>query len=611
MRSIDGKRQTDTTPMDIMSTSSKLGLFSFGEFIMKNSKRATEKHNGKECKRNVIICSEEKVLAAEDLSKRVGQKEGQHDIIKCKDREMFDPERLPFASFSTMYLLVDTGVASLILRKGRLHNSVYDYFEGLEASGKRVFVVNKFEEKNRMFNEVLYQLPGDCTKEMKDLTITCVPRHKPQLSQSESEPSWDSDDDMQTEGELPSESLGKATTEGTEDAYQLNPDALLNEGSVPDHEDLNCQIGSHCTMNIKKSSNQIVIAKQDGTENTINVNVVPGPSASKTLLVITTDPHNPELEKLLVHEIDAKKDVINIRLRSSDAQIVTVRAGSVVIEIDVDPGRALGHEWLESVVKDVFDGDLKSLIPEGTTLNMDVQSSLVVPIKSLGKLGDFVLANPENLHKNCVPSRKYEEKVKEVESLNKALLETKTSKKTPVPFQDMKTTISAGMLETVLEASINTGVKSDSGKFDPIDIAVSCVELIGQLSGQELWDYVIMHPLYFAADGPFYNQMKRDVGLEHDKHCRLPSFPDKTFFYNAKCDCLELCIDPHGHFSIGPDIAQRVNMDKITTAEEKLNVGKMDVKAMDVRPKVYRTKRETYGTRGKSTSKTGKGPVVA
>lgn len=52
-------------------------------------------------------------------------------------------------------------------------------------------------------------------------------------------------------------------------------------------------------------------------------------------------------------------------------------------------------------------------------------------------------------------------------------------------------------------------------------------------------------------------------------------------------------------------------MDKITTAEEKLKVGKMDVKAMDVRPKVYRTKRETYGTRGKSTSKAGKGPVVA
>lgn len=67
-----------------------------------------------------------------------------------------------------------------------------------------------------------------------------------------------------------------------------------------------------------------------------------------------------------------------------------------------------------------------------------------------------------------------------------------------------------------------------SGKFDPIDIAVSCVELIGLLSGQELWDYVIMHPLYFAADGPFYNQMKRDVGLEHDKHCILPSFPDKV-----------------------------------------------------------------------------------
>ncbi|XP_046542328.1 uncharacterized protein LOC124252714 [Haliotis rubra] len=574
--------------MEAMSTNSKSGVFSFGEFIMRNSKRATRTHNGRKCKRNVIICSKEKMSAAQELSKRFGQEGGQYDVIKCIDREMFDKERLPFSSFSTMYLLVDTAVASIFLRKGRLHNSVYDYFEGLEASGKQVLVVNKFEEKNRMFNEVLYQLPGDCTKEMKDITITSVPRHK---LESEAEPSLDSDEDTQTEDEGQSASLEEAISEGMKETHQ-------------DDELINCQIGTGCTMNIKKSSHQLVIAKQDGTENTVNVRVVPGPTASKVVLVITTDPNNPELEKLLVHDIDAKKHVINIRLRSSDAQIVTVREGSVVIEIDVDPGQTMEYQWLESVVKDVFAGDLESLIPEGTTLNIDVQSSLVVPVKSLGKLGDFVLDNQEDLHKNCVASRKYEEKVKEVESLNKALLREKTLRKKRMPTLDMKTDISADILETVLQEVISNGVKSESGDFDPVDFGVSCVELIGQLSGEKLWDYVIMHPWYFDADGPFYNQMKRDVGLEHEKHCILPSFPDKIFVYNGKSDSLELCVDPHGHFPINPGIADTLQMQKVTTGVEKLGVGEMELKGMDVRPKVYRKKPNVHGTSGTSLSKT-------
>ncbi|XP_067657177.1 uncharacterized protein [Haliotis asinina] len=592
--------------MEAMSSKSKSGVFSFGEFIMQHSKRATRKHNGTECARSVIICSEDKISDAEELSKRLGHG-GQYDVITCIDRDLFDPEKLPFSSFSAMYLLVDTVVASIFLRKGRLHNSVYDYFEELADSGRRVLVVNKFGEKNRMFHEVLYQLPGDCTKEMKDITLSRVPRHKLELSESDS--SLDSDEDTQTEDE------GHDDGQRMKGTRQPNPVTLLHERDIPDDELLNCQIGSGCTMNIKKSSHQLVIVKQDGTENTVNIRVVPGPTTSKVVLVITTDPNNPELEKLLVHDIDAKKHIINIRLQSSDAQIVAVREGSVVIEIDVNPGQTMEYQWLESIVKEVFTGDLESLIPEGTTLKIDVQSNLVVPVKGLGKLGDFVIANYDDLHKSCVTSRKYEEKVKEVESLQKALLEEKTLKKKRTPGLDsrmetvttMKSAISADMLEAVLQTVISQGVKSESGDLDTVDIGVSCVELIGRLSGQELWDYVIMHPWYFDADGPFYNQMKRDVGLEHGKHCILPSFPDKRFVYNGKSDCLELCIDPHGHLPIGPGIADTLQMEKVTTGVDKLDTGQPEVKCVDVRPKVYRKKQNVHGTCEKSFSKIRQG----
>lgn len=42
------------------------------------------------------------------------------------------------------------------------------------------------------------------------------------------------------------------------------------------------------------------------------------------------------------------------------------------------------------------------------------------------------------------------------------------------------------------------------------------------------------------------------------KHCTLPHLTGKTFVYSATSESLELCVDPAGHFPVGPDVEERV-----------------------------------------------------
>lgn len=48
------------------------------------------------------------------------------------------------------------------------------------------------------------------------------------------------------------------------------------------------------------------------------------------------------------------------------------------------------------------------------------------------------------------------------------------------------------------------------------------------------------------------------LGLMDGKHCTLPHLTGKTFVYNAASESLELCVDPAGHFPVGPDVEERV-----------------------------------------------------
>lgn len=48
------------------------------------------------------------------------------------------------------------------------------------------------------------------------------------------------------------------------------------------------------------------------------------------------------------------------------------------------------------------------------------------------------------------------------------------------------------------------------------------------------------------------------AGLMDGKHCTLPHLTGKTFVYSATSESLELCVDPAGHFPVGPDVEERV-----------------------------------------------------
>ncbi|XP_067655119.1 deubiquitinating protein VCPIP1-like isoform X1 [Haliotis asinina] len=107
--------------------------------------------------------------------------------------------------------------------------------------------------------------------------------------------------------------------------------------------------------------------------------------------------------------------------------------------------------------------------------------------------------------------------------------------------------------EALLESLKNQQTGSDS-----IDMSISSMALLAQLSGRDLWTYVSSQPHLFSVGGLFYKQVERDLGLAPGKHCTLPSLPGKVFRYNAEDDRLELCLEPHGHFQVEPDIERKV-----------------------------------------------------
>ena len=46
--------------------------------------------------------------------------------------------------------------------------------------------------------------------------------------------------------------------------------------------------------------------------------------------------------------------------------------------------------------------------------------------------------------------------------------------------------------------------------------------------GKDVWSYVQAMPNLFRAGGLFYEQVKRDLGLEDNKHARLPAIPGRV-----------------------------------------------------------------------------------
>lgn len=97
---------------------------------------------------------------------------------------------------------------------------------------------------------------------------------------------------------------------------------------------------------------------------------------------MTTDPRDQGLEERLEYTINQETEVINIKLK--DAAIVGVRRGSVIIEIQVQPGQNIGSVWLQAVVESILTEKVKECLPSGNRLTLDIESNVIVPLADLG-----------------------------------------------------------------------------------------------------------------------------------------------------------------------------------------------------------------------------------
>lgn len=112
-----------------------------------------------------------------------------------------------------------------------------------------------------------------------------------------------------------------------------------------------------------------------------------------------------------------------------------------------------------------------------------------------------------------------------------------------------------------------TSVSHDWNKFvenliksehDPLDAALVSFQIASSMSGLTPWEYSKTVPSLYEANGIFYQQMKRDVGLNGVKHGNLPMFPDKVFAYNPERDRIELCFEPYGHHQIEVGVEEKI-----------------------------------------------------
>ncbi|XP_066272769.1 deubiquitinating protein VCPIP1-like [Branchiostoma lanceolatum] len=97
-----------------------------------------------------------------------------------------------------------------------------------------------------------------------------------------------------------------------------------------------------------------------------------------------------------------------------------------------------------------------------------------------------------------------------------------------------------------------------------IDLQISSLSALAMLSGKDLWSFVQTMPQLFSREGVFTKKVEQDLGLSDGKHCTLPSFPGKTFMFNDQAGRLELCLEPQGHFPIGPGIDDVIAQNKQT-----------------------------------------------
>ncbi|XP_048237464.1 uncharacterized protein LOC124147219 isoform X2 [Haliotis rufescens] len=289
------------------------------------------------------------------------------------------------------------------------HSSDLILCKGFAEAGNRVFLINNLDDDHK-FKTLFYQLPQGCAKIYTEIVISQSPKNRawsPVMQEEEEEEKTMVDEEeewMEEEEDDIVDNVAKTVS-------MLDPDAdgtSEQKGKPAEgNNGVQClQFGSHCKMTISAQSNQLVIAKQDGSHNIVNISVEPSPSSSKMVVVMTSNPDNPDLEGLLVHEIDRDTDVLNISLTSLEAAIVGVRKGSVVMEIEVKSGQNMNPDWMSQVLQTILKDILTPDVLGETKLQVDINTLNVIPKE---KLGDYVLLlDPERKHETCVKKEKYQ-----------------------------------------------------------------------------------------------------------------------------------------------------------------------------------------------------------
>ncbi|XP_078481111.1 deubiquitinating protein VCPIP1-like [Ciona intestinalis] len=138
------------------------------------------------------------------------------------------------------------------------------------------------------------------------------------------------------------------------------------------------------------------------------------------------------------------------------------------------------------------------------------------------------------------------------------------------------------MLPMILKQPAQHGsvLQSISDTFQPSAPEIPLSEALKNIRTEQsrsiyktMWDFAVSQPHLFTPGGVFYRQFQSDIGLEHDKHCKLPLIPDKLFLYNRDEDRVELCLEPYGHFPVNQDVVEHLKQYEINQSAPQIRMG--------------------------------------
>ncbi|XP_067657303.1 uncharacterized protein [Haliotis asinina] len=351
-------------------------------------------------KANIIICSDNSLDEAHNLQ---NQQQTQHRIHVCRAVDDLTELSSDTQVYKEMWIIVDSHICDLFLRRRSFHAQVEDFFETFAIKSKVRLIKRLPDSEVSKFQSFRWQLPEQCVLEYTELDISSGLLSKEEFLMTRDGPRYQQD--LEKEDEY-SESRARDSEDESGDG-----DQEMAEGEAK-----YVQIGSKSQMYVKTSNQTWTVMKQEGTQNTMVLQIVVRESTSKVVVNVITDPRNQRLEEEIESIINQETEVINVILK--DASIVAVKRGSVIIEIEVQPGQNIGSNWLQHMIESIFTEKVRACIPSGHRLNFEITSNITVPLADLGR---YLSENVEEFHENYVSKEKYEQMVSEVEELEREL----------------------------------------------------------------------------------------------------------------------------------------------------------------------------------------------